>query len=51
MKLKQLEVMEQQEPEYSRMASKVTVGSKIKWIVIESNAKLEISTEISTYNQ
>lgn len=50
-KLKQLEFMEQQGTEYSRVGSEVKTGSKIKWILTESYVKLEISTEISKCNK
>lgn len=51
LKLKQLEVMEKQGPEYSRMVSKVKVGSKVEWMVTERNVKLESSSEISASNK
>lgn len=43
--------MEKQGPEYSRMVSKVKVGSKIEWTVTESSVKLESSSEISVSNK
>lgn len=43
--------MEKQEPENSRLASKVKVGSRIKWTGTEIEVKLEVSNEISKYNK
>lgn len=39
LKVKWLEVLDQQKPEYSRTTSKKKVGLGIKWAMIETNVK------------